>query len=147
MGKERPPEEDGNTSDNQDAPDGKQSVTTPTGDQPETSPETTGTIPKEPRTPTKETPPATAPTHSTSGRKYRSLYENMKQRLMGLQKSFDEKTAMHEKILGEKNKTFEELDARLDQQSKPCVVKMCNEDIFVPKLKKNVKGPTNGCEV
>ena len=62
---------------------------------------------------------------------------------MELQKSCDD----HEKILAEKDATIEDLNTRLTQQAKPCVVKMCNKDIFVAKLKQNAKGPTNGCEV
>ena len=67
----------------------------------------------------------------------------MRERMMELQKSCDD----HEKILAEKNATIEDLHTRLTQQAKPCVVKMCNKDIFVAKLKKNSKGPTNVLQI
>ena len=55
-----------------------------------------------------------------------------------LQKKYDHQEAEHEKNMNEKNAIIKELNARLEKlsQSNQSVVKMCNVDVFVAKLKK-----------
>ena len=44
----------------------------------------------------------------------------------------------------EKDALIKQLSARLEKQD---VIKMNNEDVFVPKLKRGNTGPTKNCEI
>ena len=71
----------------------------------------------EPRTPQKETPPGDVSPQSPSVRKYRALYENMRERNLELQKKYDHDAAEYAKNMDEKDATIKELNARLGKLS------------------------------
>ena len=98
----------------------------------------------EPRTPEK-VPEVDTP-QPKSLRKYRLLYEDMRARYNELKNHCEEQMVALEKTIAEKDATIEDLKNRV---KKPVVIKMNNEDPFVPKPRKNGKGETesNGCEV
>ena len=78
--------------------------------------------------------------------KYRLLYEDMRARYNELKTNCDEQTLEFEKATIEKDATIEELKSQIER---PCVMKLNNENLFVPKPRKNGKGEseTNGCEI
>ena len=77
---------------------------------------------------------------SPNGRKHRLMFEEMRARYNQLKKSCEE----NQKMMAEKYQTIIELKTQME---KPSVVKMCNDDPFVPKLRKGANGPTKGCQV
>ena len=86
---------------------------------------------------------------STNARKFRAAFEDMRDRFNALQKKRDDEKAEHEKLVSEKDACIKELKARLEKNvdSEPNVMKMCNKDPFVAKLRKGAKGDAKGCEV
>ena len=78
------------------------------------------------KSPTK--PPGTL---TPEGRRYRILYGELKQKYLAQCKTLEQM----------------ETSEKSNESSKPYVMKMCNDDIFVAKLKKGSKGPTKGCEI
>ena len=97
-----------------------------------------------PHTPHKTTGTKDTPSETPNGMKYRAMFEDMKARYNELRKSCNEQTIVHKKIMAEKDQTITELKTQVE---KPCVMKMCNEDAFVSKLRKGATGPTKGCGV
>ena len=79
-----------------------------------------------------------------SPRKLRLLYDNMRQHSVDLQNTLDSERAEYDRLLSEKDAKIKELSARLEKQD---VMKMNNEDVFVPKLRKGASGPTKCCEI
>ena len=105
--------------------------------------------------------PLTSPSNnigaSPNSRKLRVLYDDMKVRYAALRTKkdakIDELTARlenNEKLLSLKDAKINELTARLENSelnAKQDVVKMSNEDVFVPKLRRGATGPTKCCQL
>ena len=145
MGEETPPEKYGNMSNVQDDPDSSLRTAVTTANQPDA----TNSMANESRSLQNGSAPDDAPPLTPNARKYRIMFEDMRQRFNELQKTCDDKAAAHEKLIEEKNATIDELNNRLAKhaESQPYVMKMCNEDIFVSKQRKGAKGPTKACEI
>jgi uncharacterized coiled-coil protein SlyX len=85
---------------------------------------------------------------SPNGRKYKLLYEDMRDRALALSKKAETQKEEYEKILSEKDLAIKELTIRL--QKEPMPLKMNNDDIFIIKPKKgpkNQKASTETCTV
>ena len=98
---------------------------------------------------------------SPNARKYHLMYDNMRERYTTLKAKYDEEKAENERIHTEKDRINKELNDCLQAannrlgESRPALMKMNNEDIFIIKPKKNTKNPTkpssetcaiSGCE-
>ena len=140
-----PPGKGVNTSSDRNDTDQNLSAAATTGSQPDAA----NTIPIEGRTPQKDNLTDEVSPPSSNARKYRVMYENMRKRFMELKKTCDDQMAKHVRVMGEKDAAIKELNTRLGKhaESRPCMLKMCNEDVFVAKLKKGAKSPTKGCEI
>ena len=143
---EEPPGGDGNMSDDGkgNEPDTNAVATT------ESKPGTTTPNIIAPRTPDKkEVNSDDVLPSSTNGRKFRALFENMRDRFNALQKKRDDEKAEHDKLVSEKDASIKELKARLGKNvdSEPNVMKMCNKDLFVAKLRKGARSDSKRCEV
>ena len=69
----------------------------------------------------------------------------MRERFNAMKKTCDQERVEYEKVISEKDATIKELNTRLEN-AKLDVVKMCNDEVFIPKLWKGVTGPTKSCE-
>ena len=114
----------------------------------------------EPRTPVKtDNPGLPDMSASPNGRKFKILYENMRDRFNEMTKKCEEQKIEYDLIVAEKDKTIIELSAMLQNErtgeiedDAPKVMKMNNMDIFVGKPRKGVKDKhpnectASGCE-
>ena len=114
----------------------------------------------EPRTPVKtDNPGLPDVSASPNGRKFKILYENMRDRFNEMTKKCEEQKIEYDLIVAEKDKTITELSAMLHNEhtgeiedDAPKVMKMNNMDIFVGKPRKGVKDvhsnecTASGCE-
>ena len=98
MEEDPPRGNDGDTIGDQNEVDDNGNVTTVADNVPDAA--------TEPRTPQKETPPGDVPPQSPSVRKYRALYENMRDRNLELQKKYDHDAAEYMKDMDKKEEEY-----------------------------------------
>ena len=105
----------------------------------------TGTpVSLKPHTPQKTNGSKDASPESSNNRNFRVMFEDMRARFNELKNDCHAQKIAHEKTLAERDETIMEMKKLI---AKPCVMKMCNEDAFVSKLRKGATGPTKGCEM
>ena len=99
-----------------------------------------------PRSPLKDATPEDV---ATKARKYRALYEDMKERLGELKKTSECQREDLERQLAEKEAALSELNAHMEENvdPKPKVMRMNNKDSFVSKPRKGTNGESKGCEI
>ena len=103
----------------------------------------------EPRMPQNNATPDDTLLQSPNARKFRLLYEDMRNRFIMLKNNCDDQMVTYENKTKEKDATIEELRTRIEEhdESKLYVMKMCNDDTFVAKLRRGVKGPAKRCGI
>ena len=126
---------------------------TPPRASPTTPQKVTDAIPEPPISPSKK-PNDASPDSPISSRRYRLMYEKMRERFNDLQKCCDNQTLAHNQSIEEKENMIAALKTQLEQGlSKnnavvPLVMKMNNTDMFVSKPRKGAKDvPTNKCAI
>ena len=113
-----------------------------TGSDTTSSPEETNPNATPPTTPNKTRESDDTAVSSPNARKLRGLYE---ERFNAMKKACEQERLEYDKAISEKDATIKELNTRLEN-TKLNVVKMCNDEVFIPKLRKGVTGPTKSCE-